>query len=302
MRGGGGQALTRRVLSGRAIKSAGRACCTTGSFPAAGCVGLIAALACLARPSALLECSSRECLPACSSRTTHLGQEVRCGRVATNCATAASGGRAGRRRHPVGAAAAAPTTSFTPPIPRLPAALPAAMSAELAIEKLRKMQRKLSMEETGPELADMLAILEGIQLAEAELREAAAANAAQRQSHGGMDGADQSPVLFKVGGRAGRLSGRRWCGAAAALRTLPLRRGRSWMAPWLQHNGHACLSRPSLLHPPQGLLHLAHAMLSGRGMLVTAQFSEQLRQLLLTRLLAVSERCRSTQLHPGAGS
>lgn len=77
------------------------------------------------------------------------------------------------------------------------------MSVELAIEKLRKMQRKLSVEETGPELADMLAILEGIQQAEAELREAAAANAAQRQSHWGMDDADQSPVLFKVGGRAG---------------------------------------------------------------------------------------------------
>lgn len=77
------------------------------------------------------------------------------------------------------------------------------MSVELAIEKLRKMQRKLSVEETGPELADMLAILEGIQQAEAELREAAAANAAPRQSYWGMDGADQSPVLFKVGGRAG---------------------------------------------------------------------------------------------------
>lgn len=70
----------------------------------------------------------------------------------------------------------------------------------------------------------------------------------------------------------------------------------------VQHSGHACTSTPSLLHPPQGLLHLAHAMLSGRGMLLTAQFSEQLRRLLLTHSLAVSERCRSTQLHPGAGS
>ncbi len=72
------------------------------------------------------------------------------------------------------------------------------MSAERAIEKLRKKQQQLPADETGPELADMLAVLEGIRQAEAELREAAE-GAPPRQSHWGMDGADQSPLLFKVG-------------------------------------------------------------------------------------------------------
>lgn len=74
-----------------------------------------------------------------------------------------------------------------------------AMSAELAIEKLRKMQQKLSVEETGPELADMLAIMEGIQQAEAELQAAALGPKPPPQEPWGMDGADWNPALFKVG-------------------------------------------------------------------------------------------------------
>lgn len=72
------------------------------------------------------------------------------------------------------------------------------MSSDLAIEKLRRMQRKLPVEESGPELADMLAVLEGIRQAEAELRTAAEGQQPRRWDWWGMDGADRNPALFKA--------------------------------------------------------------------------------------------------------
>ena len=72
------------------------------------------------------------------------------------------------------------------------------MSAELAIEKLRKMQRKLSADETGPELADLLAVFEGARQAEAELRSAADGAQPPAEGYWGMDGADRNPELFKA--------------------------------------------------------------------------------------------------------
>ena len=61
----------------------------------------------------------------------------------------------------------------------------------------------------------MLAILEGIQQAEAELQAAALGPKPPPPQPWGMDGADQNPALFKLG-QAGT-------GAALPLRGLPCR-------------------------------------------------------------------------------
>ena len=78
------------------------------------------------------------------------------------------------------------------------------MSAELAIERLRKMQRKLSPDETGPELAYLLAVMEGARQADAEMRAAAEGAQPPAEGYWGMDGADRNPELFKTSAEYGR--------------------------------------------------------------------------------------------------